>query len=344
LVDVGGEAVAAAFGAAPGGNWEGTNVLWHPLPLDAVAAEQGVDPAELRQDIAVARQELFRRRGGRPQPGLDDKVLAAWNGLAIAAFAEAGSAFGEPRYVRAAVDAARFVLDELRDPSGRLLRSWREGRPGGPGYVDDYALVVDGLLAVAEATLDPRWILEARGLADEMLRLFHDADAGGFFQTGSDAEELVIRPKELFDNAVPSGNSVAADVLQRLALLFGEAEYEGAGVGAIRLVRDLLDRSPAGFGRALSALDLYLSRAKEIAVVGDPESDASRGLASEVWQRFLPAHVMAGGAPGASDTEEVPLLAGRPAVDGRSAAYVCEHFVCQRPVTEPTELADLLTS
>ncbi|MFN2543569.1 MAG: thioredoxin domain-containing protein [Actinomycetota bacterium] len=344
LVEIGSEPAAMAFGAVPHGNWEETNVLWRPLPFETIAAEYGSDPENFETHLEEARARLFEARLARPQPGLDDKVLAAWNGLAIAAFAEAGAAFDEPRYVEAAVAAARFVLEELREADGRLLRSWRDGRPGGPGYVDDHALMADACLALAEATLDARWILEAKDLADRMIALFHDADAGGFFQTGSDAEALVIRPKELFDNAVPSGNSVAADVLQRLALLFGEASYERAGVGALRLVRDLLDRSPTGFGNALCALDLYLSPAKEIAVVGDGGSAEARALAREVWSRFLPAHVLAAGPPEAEVTERVPLLAGRPLVDGHAAAYVCEHFMCRRPVTTPGELAAQLGS
>src|SRR5207248_11227948 len=182
-------------------------------------------------------------------------------------------------------------------------------------------------LALAEATLRPNFISDASRLAYEMSELFHDKHAGGFFQAGADAEALVIRPKELFDNAVPSGNSAAADVFQRLALLYGDAEFEGIGVSALRLVRDVLERAPTGFGHALCALDLYLSRAPEIAIVGDPSQDETRILAAEVWRQFVPSHVMAAGAPGEPASEGIPLLAGRPLVDGRAAAYVCEHFV-----------------
>ena len=335
LISAGAEVVATAFGAVPAGNWEGTNVLWQPTPTESVAAKFGLSVDELEARMETARAALFERRAGRPQPGLDDKVLAAWNGLAIAAFAEAGAAFAEPRYVDAAVRAAEFVLSRLRRDDGRLLRSWRDGVAGGPAYADDHALMADACLALAEATLDARWIMEARRLGDELVRLFHDGDAGGFFQTGSDAEELVIRPKELFDNAVPSGNSAAADVLQRLGLLYGDAKLERLGADAIQVVRDLLERSPVGFGLALSALDLYTSSAKEIAVVGDPQRAETRALANEVWRRYLPNHVFAAGPA----TEDVPLLAGRPERDGGPAAYVCERFVCKRPVSEPAELA-----
>jgi uncharacterized protein len=193
-------------------------------------------------------------------------------------------------------------------------------------------------LELYQATFDLRWFRESRRLADEMLELFRDPDGGAFFQTGSDAEALVIRPKELLDNAVPSGNSVAAEVLQRLSLYTGDAGLENAAVAALRPIRDLMARAPGAFGHALSALDLYLSAPREIAVVGD--LDAAGPLLDEVWRRYLPNAVLAAGSPGDTEAEEtVPLLRDRAPVDGGPAAYVCERFVCLRPVTEPDALA-----
>jgi uncharacterized protein YyaL (SSP411 family) len=339
LVSIAGEAVATAFGATPQGNWEGSNVLWFPVPIEAVAQELEVD--ELERDVERARAELFALREKRVAPGTDDKVLAAWNGMAISALAEAGRAFGEPAYVDAAVEAAGFVLANLRDDGGRLLRSWRDGRRGRPGYADDHALMAEACLTLYETTFELRWFVEARALADELIRLFHDPERGGFFQTGSDAEDLVIRPKELYDNALPSGNSAAADVLQRLAHLTGEPDYERAGVSALRLVRDGMAGAPTGFGHALCALDLYLDRVREVAVVGDPGSDATRALVAEVTsRRFLPNHVLAVTGPDDERSrEEVALLLERPQIDGRPTAYVCERFTCKLPVTEPEELA-----
>jgi len=346
LVSVAGEAVAAAFGSSPSGNWEGTNVLWRPHPVEAVAEELGVEPHELERDVEAARSRLFEIREQRVHPATDDKVLSAWNGLAISALAEAGRAFGEPRYVDAAVQAADFVLTRLRDDAGRLLRSWRDGTAGRPGYADDHALMAEACLTLYETTFELRWFEEARRLADDLLRLFWDQDRGGFFQTGSDAEALVIRPKELFDNAVPSGNSAAADVLQRLALLTGEQEYERAGVSALRLVRDHMASAPSGFGHALSALDLYVSRVPEVAVVGDPNGEDTRALAAEVTtNRFLPNHVLAvAAADDDRSRESVALLRDRVPVDGLATAYVCEHFACKLPVSKPEELAAQLTS
>ena len=222
LVALVGEPVATCFGASSGGNWEGANVLWRPVKIPDVAARLGLDTDELAARFAQARQILFDAREARVRPGTDDKVLAAWNGMAIRALAEAGRAFAEPAYTRAAVRSAEFVLRELRDEQGRLRRSWRAGAVGGLGFADDHALMAAACLTLYETTYEPRWFEEARRLADDLIARFHDPANGGFFQTASDAEALVVRPKELYDNATPSGNSVAAEVLQRLALLSGE--------------------------------------------------------------------------------------------------------------------------
>ncbi len=340
LVSVGGETVAAALGAVPNGNWEGTNVLWRPVPLGAIAAELELDVADLERDLEKARAELFELRERRVRPATDDKVLAAWNAMAITALAEAGRAFDRPDYVEAAVRAAEFVLERLRDGDGRLLRSWRDGRAGRPAFADDHALMAEACLALYETTFELRWFEHARALADELLRLFHDEERGGFFQSGTDAERLVVRPKELVDNAVPSGNSAAADVLQRLAHLTGERRYEQAGVGALRLVRDAMAGAPSGFGHALCALDLYLSKAKEVAIVGDPASPETAALAAEVTsRRFLPNRVLAvASAEDEASRDAVALLRDRPPMDGRPTAFVCEGFVCRLPVTEPDAL------
>jgi uncharacterized protein len=340
-----GELVAAYFGATPEGNWEGTNVLWRPRAAEDVAREAGLPVEEFMEDVRRGRSLLFDIRERRERPATDDKVLASWNGLAIVAFAEAGRVFDERRYVEAAERAGGFVLTALRREDGRLLRAWRDGRTSGPGYAEDYAMLAAACLSLYETTFEVRWMQEARSLAEDLIRLFHDPEGGGFFQTGSDAESLVVRPKELFDNAVPSGNSVAAEVLQRLALLTGEAEYETAAASTLRAARDLLPRAPSMFGHALGALDLYVAAAKEVAIVGDPAADDTRRLVEEVWSRYLPNTVLAVASPGDEGAAAaVPLLRGRDTIDGRAAAYVCERFACQRPVSEPDALAAQLMS
>jgi hypothetical protein len=338
LVETAGEPVARWFGATPEGNWETTNVLWTPRPLEVVAEEAGISPGQLRQDIEVARVALFERRPARVHPGTDDKIVSAWNGLAIRAFAVAGRVLDQPVYLEAAERAASFVLERMR-LDGRLQRSWREDRCSGPGFADDYALVGGALITLYEMTGTARWIHEARTLAGQLITLFADPD-GGFFQTGADAEKLVVRPKEVFDNATPSGNSAAAHMLLRLSMLTGERRYEEAAASALTVVVGQAARMPVGFAEALCALDLLVSRGKEIAIVGDPDSSETLELAAEVWSRYLPNAVMAIGSP--SEPPVVELLEGRITMDGQASAYVCENFTCKLPVTDPPELAGLL--
>jgi uncharacterized protein YyaL (SSP411 family) len=343
LVEHAGEAAASWFGAHPGGNWEegqGVNVLWTPVAREKVAEQNGLSVRQLEQQVAEGRQALARVRAGRVHPGTDDKVLAAWNGLAASALAEAGRAFGDRNLVKAAVDSARFVLGALRDEHGRLLRSWRAGRASGPGYLDDHACMAEACLTLYETTFDLRWLREARRLADAMLELFGDRERGGFFQTGADAEPLVVRPRELVDNAVPSGSSVAAEVLLRLSHLTGSQAYEEAALATLQLVRQVAARAPTGFGYALCAMDLAVSRVQQVAVVGPPGRADTRALLDRVWQRYQPNRVLALAAPDdQASVAEVPLLADRSAVGGKATAYVCEHFVCRLPVTDPDALS-----
>ena len=337
------DVVATAFGAIPDGNWEGTNVLWKPRTLGEVALDAGIDAEDLRFRLMDARSGLRERRGTRVAPETDDKVLAGWNGLVIAALADAELALRTGESVAAARQGADFVLTQMRRDDGRLLRSWRDGQSGRPGYLDDYALMADGCLALYEATFDARWFREARSLADDLLRLFLDEERGGFFQTGSDAEPLLVRPKDLYDNAVPSGNSAAALVLLKLSRFTGEAAYEDAALSALRLVSDGLRRAPTGFGHALCALDFAVGPVREIAIVGDPDGEDTRGLLRVVRERLRQNVVVAVASPrDRAAADVIPLLRDRPQVDERATAYVCERFACKLPVTEPEHLARLL--
>jgi uncharacterized protein YyaL (SSP411 family) len=341
LVELVGEEVATVFGGVPEGNWEGTNVLWRPAPIGAVAAESGRTVGELETEVEAGRRRLFEAREVRVRPATDDKVLSAWNAMTIRALAEAGRAFGSTEYVNAAVRCAEFVLDRLRDERGRLLRSWRDGVGGVPGFADDYALMAAACLTLYETTFELRWFVHARELADQLLERFLDESRGGFFQTGSDAAALVVRPKELYDNAVPSGNSAAAEMLQRLSLLTGDATYERAALGALRLVRDPMAEAPNGFGTALGALDLYIGPSHEIAVVGEPGAEGTRALIAEATSvRFLPNAVVALRAPSdEASGDAIALLQRRTAIDGLPTAYVCHRFVCNVPATTPDALA-----
>ena len=321
-----------AYGVTDAGNWEGTNILSRVVPPTGdPAAEVG---------LADARARLLAHRGARPQPARDDKGLAAWNGLAIAAFAEA-DALGNSMYATMAIVAAHQVLEGLRRKDSRLRRSWKDGRSTGEGVLEDYAGLADGLLALYEATWDERWFVAARELADVILDHFADP-AGGFFDTADDHEALVTRPKDVQDNAVPAGGSMAASVLLRLAALTGEARYRVAADGALATVAPYLARYPTGFANWLSAAHLAVEGIDELAIVGFREEDATAALAAVRNERFRPTLVFAGSI--APSSSVVPLLAGREMIDGRPTAYLCRDFACRLPVTDPAALREQLTA
>ncbi|MDP8923876.1 MAG: thioredoxin domain-containing protein [Chloroflexota bacterium] len=328
---------SAYFDITPGGNFEHRNILHVTDSVDSVAARLGVPAERLQQVIDRGRRVLFEARERRVKPGRDEKVLTAWNGMMLRAFAEAAAALDRADYRDVAVRNATFITEELwRD--GRVLRTWKDGQAKLNGYLEDYANLIDGLVATYEATFDPRWIEQAIRIADVMLEQFADEEHGGFYDTGRGHEQLVARPKDVFDNATPSGNSVAADALQRLALLTGEERYRQAAEGALRLLATTAAQHPTGFGRLLSAVDFALGSPKEIAVIGQPDAADTLRLLRVVFDRFLPNRVVAAAAPGAIPPS-IPLLEGRDARDGRATAYVCQNYTCQAPVTSPEELA-----
>ncbi len=294
----------------------------------------------LTELLGRARATLFQHREGRIKPGRDEKVLSGWNGMMLRAFAEAAAALGRPDYLRVAERNARFLLSALV-VDGRLLRTWKDGRAKLLGYLEDHAMVVDGLLALHEVTLDRSWLDAARRLASAMVDLFWDPGTEGFFDTGRDHEALVVRPRSLFDSAVPCGSSVAADVLLRLAVLTGDSELERRAVDTIRSVAPLMGRYPSGFGRFLAALDFHLGSPVEVALVWPPggPDDRLAPLLAEVFGRYLPNRVLTGGVEGAGG--DLPLLAGKRA-RGRPTAYVCERYACQAPTTEPADLGSQL--
>jgi uncharacterized protein YyaL (SSP411 family) len=310
----------AWFGATDKGNFEGRNI-----PV------RGPGTPERLRDW---RRALYEVRARRVWPGLDDKRLTSWNALMISALAEAGAVLERPDYVEAATRCADFVLGSLRDGEGRLLRTWKDGEARLNAYLEDHAYLLEALLTLYESTFDPRWFAEARALADTMIERFGDEENGGFFETSTDHERLLARRKDLEDHPIPSGNASAAYGLLRLAALSGEHAYEQRAVSVLRLLHELAPQHPQAFGHLLQALDFHLSPVKEVALVGDDLRPLERVVRGE----FRPHLVLAGGAP-----DGVPLLQDRTPVDGRPAAYVCEHFACKAPVTEPEELERLLS-
>jgi uncharacterized protein YyaL (SSP411 family) len=275
------------------------------------------------------RARLFELREQRPKPLRDDKAIAAWNGMAVAALAEAGRRLEREDFLAAAVDAAEFLLGPLSDEEGRLFRTNRAGRSRGTGYLEDYAHVANGLYELHVATGEARWLHEGHRLAVLAVELFADEERGGFFLSPAHGESLVARTKDLDDHPTPSGNSMLAFVLLRLARIYGDDELERRAVDVFRLVRDALGRAPTAFGWMLCALDLHFSPPREIAILGPPESEVARAALAG----FDPNAVVAFGP-----AEGVPLLEGKTLVDGRPAVYVCERFACKAPVTEPEEL------
>jgi uncharacterized protein YyaL (SSP411 family) len=332
---------AAAYGVTDEGNWEGVTILSRVATDDELAGAFDLPATEVADRLAEARAHLLTRRGGRPQPARDGKALAAWNGLVIAAFADAAVALAEPdpaaaaRYMAAATRAAGTIVTGLLGDDGALGRSWKDGRAVGRGVLEDYTHLADGLLALYEASFDEELFRIARQLMDRVLTRFADP-AGGFFDTADDHERLVTRPKDVQDNAVPSGNAMAARVLLRLAAWTGDGAYRDAAERAIRSVVPFVGRYATGFAQWLSAMDLSLAHVVEVAIVGAPDDPATAALLAEVRRGFRPNQVVSVSADPAASV--IPLLAGRVAIDGQPTAYVCRGFACRLPVTDPAAL------
>jgi uncharacterized protein YyaL (SSP411 family) len=327
----------ATYGVRDEGNWEGRTILSR---LQPAAGDDGVVEPDREARLAAARARLLERRATRPQPSRDDKALAAWNGLAIGALADAARLLPAPasdRYGAAAIAAADTILAGLRRPDGRLGRSWKDGRASGEGVLEDYADLADGLLALYELTFDERWFTIAREMADTILERFEDP-AGGFFDTADDHETLVTRPKDPQDNATPSGGSMATLVLLRLAALTGDSRYGDAAGRALATVTPYLARFPTGFANWLSAAHLEVDGIVELAIVGDPDDPATAALVEVARSQRQHDLVVAVAADPAASV--IPLLAGRTMIDGRPTAYVCRQFTCRLPVTDPQALRE----
>jgi uncharacterized protein YyaL (SSP411 family) len=326
LRSVAGDDAAAWFGATEEGNFEGANILTR-----GAGEPSGLDEW---------RRKLYEVRKERVWPGLDDKRLCSWNALMISALADAGAVLQNDQYLDAARKCAGFVLTQMRDDSGRLLRTWKDGVGRLNAYLEDHAYLVEALLTLYEATWEPRWFAEARAIADTMIERFADDERGGFFDTAIDHERLITRRKSLEDNPIPSGNSSAAFGLVRLAAFTGERSYEQRAVGIFRLLHEVAARHPQAFAHLLQAIDFHFASVKEVAIVG-PDADA---LAGTVRARFRPHVVLAGVRPDSPDDADpgstIPLLEGR----DQPGAYVCENFTCKRPVSDPSELEELLAA
>ena len=348
LRDVLGEEDAAAlaryFGVTEEGNFEGSNVLHRFSAPEAVAAGLGMTSEALAETVARGSEKLHAVRRTREWPLRDDKVLTAWNAMVLSALSEAAATLERPDYLEEARVTARFLLSGLRQ-DGRLLRTYRDGQAKLPGYLEDYAFLVDGLISLYESSLEQPWLDEARSLADSMLYLFWDEGRGTFYDTARDHETLIVRPRDIFDNAMPCGSSTATLALLRLGALTGDDVYRRTATRALRSVRGLLAQHPAGFSHWLCALDFYLSTPKEVAIVGPREDAGTAALLSAAHREFIPNKVVAG-AESEEEGEKsgIPLLEMRGMIGGRPTAYVCENYACMMPVNEPEAMLEQLRS
>jgi uncharacterized protein YyaL (SSP411 family) len=320
-----------AYDVTERGNFEGKNIL------------EFMGSLEERESLADARRRLFEAREKRVHPGRDEKVLTSWNGLMLAAFAEAARALDRDDdstelakvYREVAKRNAQFLLTELRTPEGRLYHTWKNGVAKVNGYLEDYTHLIEGLLELYQTTFEPRWYRAAHELAEAVIAHFRAAE--GFYDTSDDHEALIVRPRELQDNAVPSGSAMAALVLQRLAGLAVEPRYLDVARAALGPMQEMLARYPLGFAQSLIALDYALAQPREVSIVGDAKAADTRALLDACATGYRPHQIIALGEPGVEPVT-VPVLERRGPIDGRATAYVCVDSVCQRPVTEPEAL------
>ncbi len=327
-----------AYGVTEGGNFEGRNILYRAAGDAELAEKVDLKEEKVADALSEARQALLSARQERSRPGLDDKVLTAWNGLVLSSLALGAQATGEATWLEAARSLAEFLLENLM-VDGELKRSWRQGRARFRGYLEDHAALGLGLLDLYAADFDPRWYGAARDLAGAILERFQDPE-GGFFDTPEDHEQLLARPKSLQDSPMPSGNTLAVALLLRLEALTGDERYWQPAERALGMMSGVMSQHPTAFAGWLNELDFALAATRQLALVGEPSADAFRALARRAHRRYEPNLVLAGGS--SSSTDGPALLADRGLLNGEPAAYLCQGFVCKQPTSDPEELEDLL--
>ncbi len=336
---------ASYYDCSEAGNWEGNNILHLARLPEETAKVYALSVEALEARIEPMREKLRAVRAKRVPPGLDDKILCDWNGLMISSLARGAAILDEQRYAEAAAKAADFILARM-SREGRLLRAYRGGKAHTPGYLTDYAFLIEGLLHLYEATFDPRWLESARALNEKVIRHFHDQKEGGFFFIADDAEQLLVRTKDAGDGAIPSGNSVQLLNLARLALIYDRADWREKSEQTLRTFAEAITTRAGGYDRLLWAVDFVRGEPHEIVIVGAANDPGARALLAEVRRRFLPNSVVMAVNPTdaaqAALAERIPLLRGKTLIDGRPAAYVCRNYACRAPVTTPADLAKQL--
>jgi uncharacterized protein YyaL (SSP411 family) len=333
----------AAYGVTERGNWEGKTVLQRALDDSSLAARFKLEPRSVPVKLTESHSKLLSARTSRVRPGADDKVLTAWNGLMLATAAEASRAIADPdlqhKYLIMATRNADFLMDALR-PAGKLKRSWRQGKAINEVFLEDYAALILGLLELYQTDFQTKWFSSAQELAEEMVGLFEDPN-GGFFDTSKEGEVLLLRPKDLQDNATPSGNALACEALLKLAALSENGTYRDRAEKSLRLIASHALRYPTSFGRWLSAADFALGNVKQVAVVYRSEPEEAHELLKTIYSEYRPNMVVA--ASSQPPSENAPsLLLERPLRAGKPTIYVCEGFVCKVPVNAISALQGLL--
>lgn len=343
LGDEAAKTFARVYDVTDEGNFEHANILNLPKTLEQQATALGRETSDLEQELADSRAKLFAAREKRIHPGKDDKVIVSWNGLMIDAMARAGAVLGEQRYIDAAEKAADFLLATLRRTDGRLLHTWRNGEAKLDAYLDDYANLANGLVSLYETTFDGKHLDDAIALMQVVLDHFMDKKAGGFFYTADDHEELIVRNKDFYDNAVPSGNAMAATVLMRLGKLTGTQTYLDAANGAMLATVGLMKQAPAAVSQMMLALDLQLGPTYEFVLAGDLQDKATQDTLADLRRRFLPNKVFAFVGEGSEPTTALnDLLVGKKMLDDKPTLFVCEGFTCQEPAVGDEAISETL--
>ncbi|MCU0511948.1 MAG: thioredoxin domain-containing protein [Anaerolineae bacterium] len=330
------------WGVTQGGNFEGHNILYVPNEDAVVAQRLGLTVAELHARLTVIKDRLYAARTQRVAPGLDDKILTAWNGMMLASLAEAARVLGRADYLTAAERAGDFLLNTLCTPAGRLYRTFNHGRARLNGYLEDYASLIDALLELYQSTFVERWFVQAQALAEVVLQHFRAEDGIGFYDTSADHEKLIVRPRSLQDNATPSGTSMMAKQLLRLYAYTGEARYYAAAESALKPLTAAMRTYPQAFGEALNAVEMLVQGLAEVAIVGNPTQPQTAALLDALRRPFYPNVITALSRSDAGAEAAVPLLRGRTLREAQPTVYVCRQFVCARPVHTPDELTALL--
>lgn len=337
------EVATTYFGVSAGGNFEGTNILNVPVEPEILAQELDLSIEELQEKLVAIKDRLYAVRTSREYPLLDDKILTAWNGMMLASIAEAGRVLGREDYLASAERAGDFLLENLRNEDGRLYRTYKNGTAKLNAYLEDYANMIDAMLELYQSTFMEKWFIVARELANTVLEHF-SADDGGFFDTSDDHEKLIVRPRQLQDNATPSGNTMMAKQLIRLTAYTGDARYDEAGRNVLKPLIPAMQTYPQAFGEALNASDMLIQGLSEVAIVGNPVKPETKALLAQVREVYRPNVITALARENVDGETIIPLLNYRTMRDGQSTVYVCQNFACKMPVTTAEAMADLLST